>query len=104
VLRADSCHTLPLGKQFALQPIVESKEFAKELSDCDRNMAETQRKFKERGYKNGQINTDIKKILNKDMISFMDSLAEISILTTCYSKCSEQIKGIVQTLAHSKIR
>jgi hypothetical protein len=31
----------------------------------DRNMAETQRKFKERGYNNDQINIAIEKIQNK---------------------------------------
>lgn len=56
-------------------------------TDFARNMAETQRQFKERGYKKGQISTTIEKIL----ISFKDSSAKRSILTMCYSKCSEQI-------------
>jgi hypothetical protein len=81
------------------------KIICKKQLDFDRNMAKTQRKFKERGYKNSQINTAIEKILNKTRHDLFRGHSHKNkhscIQTTRYSKCSEQIKKIVHKQYHT---
>ena len=63
-----------------------------------------QRKFKDRGYKIDQINIAIEKIQNKTRHYFFRGQSRkkthYCVLTTRYSKRSEQIKGIVHKHWH----
>jgi hypothetical protein len=61
LLRAHSCHPLPLKNCLPYSQL--SKELAKNYQISTENMAETRGKFKDRGYRNDQINIAIEKIL-----------------------------------------
>ena len=78
-----------LEKQFALQPILSTQ---KNQQKTIRFRLEMQRKFKERGYKNDQINIAIEKILNKTRHDLFQGQSRKKthscVLTTRYSKCS----------------
>jgi hypothetical protein len=49
LLRADSCHPLPLKNCLSYSQLCWMKRMCKKQSDFDQNMAEAQRKWKERG-------------------------------------------------------
>uniref|UniRef100_A0A674E9P8 Reverse transcriptase domain-containing protein n=1 Tax=Salmo trutta TaxID=8032 RepID=A0A674E9P8_SALTR len=104
LLRADSCHPLPLKNSLPYSQFCRIKRICIKQSDFDRNMAETQDKFKERGYNNDQINIAIEKIQNKTRHDLFQGQSRKKthscVLTTRYSKCSEQIKGIVHKHWH----
>lgn len=100
LLRADSCHPLPLKNSLPFSQFCRVKRICTREADYERNLRMMESKFRARGYKPSQITFANDKIKNRprsDLLRCRPKKKEepAIMLSTCYSKCSEQLKSII---------
>ncbi|KAL2102084.1 hypothetical protein ACEWY4_003845 [Coilia grayii] len=100
LLRADSCHPLPLKNSLPYSQFCRVKRICSRESDYERNRSMMESKFRARGYKSSQITSANDKIKNRprsDLLRLKQKKKEepAIMFSTCYSKCSEQLKNII---------
>lgn len=100
LLRADSCHPLPLKNSLPYSQFCRVKRICSKEADYARNINTMESKFRARGYKSSQIISANDKIIKRhrsDLLRYRPKKKEepAIIFSTCYSKCSEQLKSII---------
>ena len=104
LLRADSCHPLPLKNSLPYSQFCRVKRICSKPTDLNRHLTNMQAKFKERGYSNAQIDNATTKIEQKPRSDLFnrrsDNKNQSTIFSTCYSKVAENFKHVINKHWH----
>lgn len=104
LLRAASCHPLPLKNSLPYSQFCRVKRICSRQFNFDKNMTEMKKKFGARGYKSTQINSAVDRINTRprpDLFQRKVKNKKSSIIfSTKYSKQSEKIEGTIKKHWH----
>ena len=104
LLRAESCHPLPLKNSLPYSQFCRVKRICSKPTDLNRHLTNMQGKFKERGYSNTQVNNALDKINKKPRSELFNRQSknkeQVTIFSSCYSKIAEQFKHVIHKHWH----
>ena len=105
LLRAESCHPLPLKNSLPYSQFCRVKRICQKPTDFNRHLLDMQKKFKDRGYSATQINNAAQKINSKPRSELFHRRSDAKsrapvVFSTRYSRAAENCKTVINKHWH----